>query len=355
MKSNTPDITQEDIISALGGLGTFFDQYIQSDAGSYTAAQQMLSLTLDRAEQSNSWFTRAYSEDALRAWAQLLTEENLKFWLENYSVSTNPKTVAIIMAGNIPLVGFHDLICVLAAGHRALVKLSSNDQHLIPFVVSLLKEKHPELAERITLLKDEKLQGYDAVIATGSGNTARYFEYYFGKYPNIIRRNRNSVAVIDGSESKEELDGLAHDIMQYFGLGCRSVSKIFIPKDYDLNKVFGALYPYASVLEHTKYKNNYDYNKTVFIMQKDHSLLENGFMVMKQDSSYASPIGSLFYERYENLEQLGQRLSGDKEQIQCVVSRQLGGEQNVPFGKAQQPQLWDYADGVDTMRFLNSL
>jgi len=191
------------------------------------------------------------------------------------------------------------------------------------------------------------------VIATGSNNTARYFDYYFGKYPHIIRQNRNSVAILTGKESSKDLELLGEDIFRYFGLGCRSVSKIFVPKNYDFDKLFKAIYPYKDIINYKKYQNNYDYNKAVYLMSQ-FKLIENGFLMLKEDRSYASPIASLFYEYYENSDQLTQKLTVEKEAIQCIVGNQAI-ENIVPFGETQKPQLWDYADGVDTLDFLQNL
>ena len=308
----------------------------------------------DKAEQQNSWFTRANVIFAFKSWSEALSENNVQQWLSQYQLpqTTSPKKILIIMAGNLPLVGFHDLLCVLVAGHKAIVKLSSDDGVLLPYLIKQMKAFAPEWAE-VVAFTDDKVTEYDAVIATGSDNTARYFEYYFGQKPHIIRRNRNSVAVLTGEETPEELFLLGEDIFRYFGLGCRSISKLFVPEDYDFVAFFEAIYPYHTLLDHQKYVNNYDYNKAVYLMSL-FQLLENGFLLLKEDEKYASPIATLFYERYKNIPSLLQRLETDKEQIQCIV----GGAaipQAVGFGQSQVPSLADYADGVDTMAFLNSI
>ena len=308
----------------------------------------------EKAEQQNSWFTRANVIFAFKSWSDALSENNVKQWLSQYQLpqTTSPKKILIIMAGNLPLVGLHDLLCVLVTGHKAIVKLSSNDCVLLPYLITQMKTFAPEWTEAVTFT-DDKVTEYDAVIATGSNNTARYFEYYFGQKPHIIRRNRNSVAVLTGEETPEELFLLGEDIFRYFGLGCRSISKLFVPEDYDFVAFFEAIYPYHTLLDHQKYVNNYDYNKAVYLMSL-FQLLENGFLLLKEDEKYASPIATLFYERYKNIPSLLQRLETDKEQIQCIV----GGAaipQAVGFGQSQVPSLADYADGVDTMAFLNSI
>jgi len=301
----------------------------------------------------NGWFTKDNVQYAIQTWAMTLSKENLQKWVAKYDFSkVNLKTVGIVTAGNIPLVGFHDFIAVLLAGHTILIKQSSNDQQLLPILADFLICVNPKFKKRIVFTED-RLKNYDAVIATGSNNTARYFEYYFGKYPNIIRMSRNGVAVLTGDETPAELADLGEDIFRFFGLGCRSVSKIFVPKDYNFDKLFKAIYKQANILEYRKYKNNYDYNKTVYLMSQI-KLIENGFLVLKEDTSYASPIATLFYEYYDSLPILKQRLVADKTKIQCVVSNALTTD-SIPFGTTQKPMLWEYADGVDTIKFLIDL
>ena len=301
-------------------------------------------------QSHNGWFTQEQVYHSIQSWAKALQEDNLNHWISSYDFSkVKPKTVGLILAGNIPLVGFHDFLSVLISGHNVLVKTSSNDQHLIKFLAKYIIAVNPEMNSFITFT-DGKLENFDAVIATGSNNTARYFEYYFKNKPNIIRKNRNSVAVLTGNESKEDLINLGEDIFRYFGLGCRNVSKLFVPKDYDFQKFFEAIYEYKDVVFYEKYSNNYDYNKAVFLMS-NFKLLDNEFLTLKEDASYASPISSVFYERYENIEDIKKQLENDAEQIQCVVSNGVI-ENSIPFGKTQQPALWDYADNVDTIEFL---
>lgn len=312
-----------------------------------------IELILEEAERKNTWFDRENCLMTLHHWAGLLKKENLSQWLSSYSIENIPqKRIALILAGNIPLVGFHDLLCTLLIGHTAIVKLSSNDKVLLPFLISELKNLTPIFEDKI-IFTEEKLTDFDAVIATGSNNTARYFEYYFGKKPHIIRKNRNSVAILTGEETKEELELLGKDIFTYFGLGCRNVSKIFIPENYDFTNFFQAIYSFHSVMNHQKYINNYDYNKAVYLMNLE-QLLENGFLLLKEDKHYASPIATLFYEKYTNISSLQERLTEDKELIQCIVSN--GSFPNsITFGQAQIPSLRDYADGIDTIAFLNNI
>lgn len=304
-------------------------------------------------QSHNGWFTPEQVYFAVHSWAEALTEDNLNEWLSKYALSgVKPKTVGLILAGNIPLVGFHDFLSVLITGHKVLVKSSSNDQHLIQFLANYLISVEPKLSEYITFT-DGKLENFNAIIATGSNNTARYFEFYFKDKPSIIRKNRNSVAVLNGKETHEDLINLGEDIFRYFGLGCRNVSKLFVPKEYSFETFFKAIYEYKDVIYYEKYSNNYDYNKAVFLMS-NFKLLDNEFLTLKEDTSYASPISSMFYEYYDDIADLQKRLTYDSEQIQCIVSKNLI-ENSIPFGQTQQPKLWDYADNVDTIQFLTSL
>jgi hypothetical protein len=303
-------------------------------------------------QSHNGWYTPEQVYFSIQSWANALTDENLTAWLSRYELTEKtPKTVALILAGNIPLVGFHDFLSVIVTGNKALVKLSSNDQHLLPFLAKYLIAVAPGLDSFITFTEG-KLEHFDAVIATGSNNTSRYFEYYFKDKPGIIRKNRNSAAVLTGDETKEQLVALGEDIFRYFGLGCRNVSKLFVPKGYDFKDFFEAMYAYQDVIHYEKYANNYDYNKAVFLMSR-FNLLDNGFMTIKEDSGYASPISSVFYEFYDSIDDVKTRLKADENQLQCIVSDKI--DNAVPFGKTQTPELWDYADNVDTIQFLQSL
>ena len=340
-------------------LGRFLSQFSFEN---YTKNETVLhnDLYFDRfvdliqlSQSHNGWFTPEQVCFSVQSWANALTEENLNQWLSSYNfIETKPKTVGLILAGNIPLVGFHDFLSVLISGHKVLVKTSSNDQHLIKFLANYLIAVNPDFEKYITFT-DGKLENFDAVIATGSNNTARYFEYYFKDKPSIIRKNRNSVAVLTGDETKEDLINLGEDIFRYFGLGCRNVSKLFVPKDYDFKAFFEAIYEYKDVIYYEKYSNNYDYNKAVFLMS-NFKLLDNEFLTLKEDSSYASPISSVFYEYYDDIEVLKSQLKNDAEQIQCIVSNDII-KNSIPFGKTQKPELWDYADNVDTIQFLVQL
>lgn len=310
------------------------------------------------AKANNGWFTEDNVIFACNNWSTALSEKNIKQWLSNYAldkfdvVKSDAKLVAIVMAGNVPLVGFHDFLSVLLSGHKVLAKLSSNDKLLLPYLAKQLIKIEPEFQDYIHFT-EEKLENFDAVIATGSNNTARYFEHYFGKYPHIIRHNRNSVAVLTGNESSEQLEALAHDIFRYFGLGCRNVSKIYIPRDYNFDAFFNAMFTWKHVIHDNKYINNYDYNKAVYLMSLM-DVLDNEFLLLKQDTGFSSPISVVYHEAYESKGALLEQLKAQESHIQCVVS-EMGLPNEIPFGKAQMPDLWDYADGVDTFQFLFNL
>ena len=336
-------------------LGRFLNQFAENNSNKdlsvphtelfFEKFEQLIQLS----QSHNGWYTPDQVYFSIQSWAKALTLENLDQWTSSYDfTTTESKTIALILAGNIPLVGFHDFISVLVSGHNVLVKTSSDDQHLLPFLAKYLITVEPQLANKITFIEG-KLEGFDAVIATGSNNTARYFEYYFKDKPSIIRKNRNSVAVLNGQETKEQLIALGEDIFRYFGLGCRNVSKLFVPKGYSFDTFFEAIFEYQEVIHYEKYANNYDYNKAVFLMS-NYKLLDNGFLTLKEDSSHASPISSVFYEYYDSLSEIEKRLESEAETIQCIVSNNLV-QNSIPFGQTQRPQLWDYADHVDTISF----
>ncbi len=341
-------------IDAFVKLGKYLTDFCDKCYSENVEVNSELKEIVARAGHHNGWFTEDNILFSLQQWGDLLTEENLKEWLSNYTFNKNiePKTVGIVMAGNIPLVGFHDFLCVLLSGNKVLAKLSSNDKVLLPHLSKYLIQQEPSLADKIEFI-DGKMEYFDAVIATGSNNTSRYFEYYFGNKPNIIRKNRNSVAVLTGNESEEELKALGEDIFRYYGLGCRNVSKIYVPKDYDFDTLFKALYDYNDIIHQHKYANNYDYNKAVYLMS-EFKILDNGFLVLKEDEALTSPISALFYSYYDDEISLREKLEELDEQIQCIVSSESR-EDEVNFGETQKPSLNDYADGVDTMEFLLKL
>ena len=303
---------------------------------------------------NNAWFTPEEVNKALLSLGRMLNSQDLNQWFEGISISEKPKKVGLILAGNIPLVGFHDVLCVLATGNIALIKMSSADDKLLPALLNQLISFESALVDHIEYA--ERLKDFDAIIATGSNNTSRYFDYYFGKVPNIIRKNRNSVAVLNGNETIEEIADLGHDIFDYFGLGCRNVSKIYVPTGYDLKYFFEPIEQYQGIVNHFKYNNNYDYNKSIYLVNGVKHF-DNGFLLVKEDENFVSPLAVLFYEEYSSLSDLEAKLAFQDEQIQCVVSNLdlKINKEKIGFGNSQNPKLWDYADNVDTIVFLQTL
>ncbi|PCH76978.1 MAG: acyl-CoA reductase [Flavobacteriaceae bacterium] len=346
-------------IEAFATLGKFLSQFTekgiqqQDNIPHNELFFDAFHMQIKRAREYNSWYTKENVLFAIEGWSKSLSDNELSTWLSKYQMPENkPQTVAIIMAGNIPLVGFHDFLSVLISGHKALIKLSSNDKQMLPLLAKYLEHVNPDFKGRITFTV-QKLENFDAVIATGSNNTSRYFDYYFGKHPNIIRKNRNSVAILTGKETKEQLEALSDDIFQYFGLGCRSVSKLYIPEDYNFDAFFEAMYKHKDIIYYDKYANNYDYNKAVYLMSL-FKLKDNGFLVLKEESSFGSPIATLFYEYYNDLEALEATLNSQSDKIQCIVNNNINANY-IDFGGTQNPKLWDYSDGVDTIEFLIKL
>ena len=311
-----------------------------------------LEFVKQKATQQNPWFTEDFINLSIENIAsQFLGKEKLELWVNKYALpddNASPKNVGVVMAGNIPLVGFHDMLAVFISGHKATIKPSSKDEVLIKHLFEKLIDWNNEIKTLISFA--ENLKGCDAYIATGSNNSSRYFEYYFGKYPNIIRRNRSSVAILTGSETKEELELLADDIQLYFGMGCRNVSKIYVPKDYDFILLLDALKKYIHYADFHKYRNNYDYQLGLLIMNNKYYMTE-GSVILTENESVYSPVSQVNFEFYstDNKEELVNQLSANTD-IQCIA-----GDGFIPFGQTQAPSLMDYADGVDTMAFLKSL
>lgn len=303
---------------------------------------------LSRSEKHNPWFTSLNVKQAITQWAQLLNKSVLKKWLSNYKFKRETKTIGVIMAGNIPMVGFHDYLSVLICGHKLQAKLSSADYYLIPLLNNILKQLNTELGQKTEFFNDS-LGKIDALIATGSDNTSRYFKYYYNHVPSIIRKNKNGVAVLNGKETEQDLIHLCKDIFSYFGMGCRSVSKIFIPKDYDFSLLISAIGNFRYVIKHRKYFNNYLYQKTIYKLNNFHHI-DTGILLLKENNAFASPLGVVFYEKYEDEKTLMRKLVFEREKIQCIA-----GKPYLSFGSSQSPALDDYADGVDTIGFLSKL
>ncbi|MGF1923790.1 MAG: acyl-CoA reductase [Bacteroidia bacterium] len=312
------------------------------------------SAIVDSAQHHNAWFTPDEVRKSMNSLGMMLDEAELDQWFSAITMTDVPKKIGLILAGNIPLVGFHDVLCVLSTGNIALIKMSSSDNKLLPAVLDQLVMIEPAIGPHISYV--ERLKDFDAIIATGSTNSSRYFDYYFGKVPNIIRKNRNSVAVLGGDETTEQIEKLGHDIFDYFGLGCRNVSKIFIPSGYDIKKFFEPLEKYQPIINHFKYNNNYDYNKSIYLVNSVKHL-DNGFLLLKEDKTFTSPLAVLFYEEYNSLKEVEFLLEKERENIQCVVSKlDLEVQKSIiTFGQGQNPKLWDYADDVNTIEFLEGI
>jgi hypothetical protein len=302
----------------------------------------------------NGWFDKENVLNAVSAVANSLSQQELNQWLLPYQINdSSSKKVGVIMAGNIPMVGFHDFLSVLITGNTLQAKMSSNDNTLLRKIGEVLVFIESSFKDKIHFV--EKLENFDAVIATGSNNSARYFDYYFGKYPHIIRKNRNSIAIVNEKDMPNDIEELGKDIFQYYGLGCRNVSKLYFPKKYRIDNFFEAIFDkYHNVTQHNKYANNYDYNKAVFLLGNN-ELLDNDFLLLKEDKSMSSPVGVMFYEYYDDINILEEKIKDLKNEIQCVVSSENTPLGTLRFGEAQSPKLNDYADGVDTIQFLVDL
>ena len=329
-------------IEILGKLGEYLNKQLsEPDENRIKIVQQ--------AQSRNQWFTTENIRNSTSAIVHnFLQTDLLTRWATHYAIPEEKlsKKVGIVMAGNIPMVGFHDLLCVFISGHTAVCKVSSKDDVLIKNLVEVMSEWNPAIKDRI--LFTERLNDCDAYIATGSNNSARYFEYYFGKYPSVIRKNRTSVAILNGAESEAELNALADDIMLYFGLGCRNITQIHVPKNYDFVPLLNALKKYSYYFDHAKYKNNYDYQLTIYIMNNLYYMTNDSIVLIENEQPF-SPIGTLHYTYYEDENEVYEKFRNHPD-IQTIVGRQA-----LPFGKTQVPGLMDYADGVDVMEFLNTI
>lgn len=309
---------------------------------------------LEQVFYKNPWFTIENTRHQISQTARQLNNKSLTNWLSNHEAVDNSKTVGLILAGNIPLVGFHDILSCAIMGFNIKVKTSSDDGRLTKFVLDLLYEIQPLFKNKIHLV--DKLSDFDLTIATGSNNSARYFEYYFGNKPHIIRKNRNSLALLSGNESSEQLKSLGKDIFMYFGLGCRSVSKLYIPQDYNFDSFFEAIEENSTLFNHFKYKNNYEYNKSIYLINGDKHL-DNGFLLVKEDRQLPSPLAVVNMERYSSVDQIRSAMHQQKDSIQCIVSDGSDvwdGIDTIPFGQSQSPSLDEYADNINTLEFLEN-
>jgi len=316
--------------------------YLQEDNEELKAVKQ-------KAWQQNKWFTEEFVNYSLKNISEnYLDKAKLKNWVKHYHIDDNikPQRIGVVMAGNIPLVGFHDFLSVFITGHQQFIKLSDKDDVLLPHLLEKLRQWNIKVSSLAQT--SEVLKGCDAYIATGSNNSARYFHHYFGKYPSVIRNNKTSVAVLSGDESDEQLSSLADDVYTYFGLGCRNVTKLFVPAGYDFEPLLKAFKKYNYFSDITKYRNNYDYNLALLIMNNKYYMTNESIILSENENAF-SPVSVLHYSYYENEQEIFTRLKNN-ENIQCIVAKNC-----VAFGKSQEPGLFDYADGIDTMEFLLSL
>jgi hypothetical protein len=338
-------MTLKERIESFSDLGRILRDSIEGADKRYSS--ELKKLIIDQ-QYRNPWFTPENVTMAIQSVADELTFENLKLWTERYpelGSDNHSANIGLVMAGNIPIVGFHDFLSVIITGNNLIAKTSSKDPELIVFISNILCDINPGFKKKITFAEG-LLRGFDSVIATGSDNSSRYFEYYFGKYPHIIRRNRNSVAIIEGNETEDELSRLGSDVFSYFGLGCRNVSKIYLPSGYDITKMSLNWSRYSTIINHNKYANNYDYNKAIFLVNKE-EFVDTGYLLFKENKAISSPIAVLYFDLYNSLNDVFQEVEDRVGIIQCII-----GKRNIPFGKSQSPHLWDYADGIDTVDFL---
>ncbi|MFZ5940571.1 MAG: acyl-CoA reductase [Bacteroidota bacterium] len=344
-------------------LGRFLEQFTHDPPLPVRSLDELNRLYFDRFVEAllrstaeNAWFTPSALREALQGIVLMLERETMEQWTAMYPElaydPADPVNVGVVMAGNIPLVGFHDFLCVLLSGHRIMAKSSSRDRQLLPLCGEIVAHAEPRFRDRISFTED-RLLSPGAVIATGSNNSSRYFEYYFRSIPRIIRKNRNSAAVLGGEESPAQLEALGRDVFSFFGLGCRNVTKIWIPDGFPPEKLMEAFDGFAYLAGHNKYQNNVDYHRSVYLMNRI-PFLDNGIVLLKEDLSLASPVGVVYYEKYTDIGRVNRQLEQQKDELQCVVSavREIGG---IAPGTAQTPMPWDYADGVDTIRFLIQL
>jgi hypothetical protein len=333
-------LTQAEIIRSFSALGNI----LSSD-------NEPLNANINKTYLNNNWLTTENYWQALNYWKSALSDNTLTEFCKDYPINSTPKQVGIIMAGNIPLVGFHDLLVVLLSGNEAIVKPSSDDKYVIAYLIGELQKINSQLGNRITLV--ERLKDIDAVIATGSNNSFRYFEYYFKDIPSVLRKNRKSIAVLDGSETAQDLDGLARDVFEYFGLGCRNVSYILLPKSSNITKVLDHFMSYTELSNHNKYANNYTYHKALLLMNNEQHL-DTGFVLAKERKDLNTPLACIHYSYYENEADLDQIIEKDADHIQCIVGN-YSKANTVAFGSSQNPSLQDFADNINTMKFLKEL
>ncbi len=345
-----------DRIEKIIWLGEFirehFNNYLHSE---FSDLHKKLTDAIINEKYNNPWFTENNIEYSLKHWGELLKTENVLNWIKLYHLQTTKKqkNILIIAAGNIPLVSFHDVLCVFLTGNRSIVKLSSKDKNLLKLLVEIWSTKYSDIKQMITFT-EHTVKNFDAVITTGSNESLKYFESYFGKYPHIFRGHRNSIAILDGTESQTDLQNLSDDVFLYFGLGCRSVSKIFVPQNYDFDFLINSFKKWEHIFYHNYYLNNFEYQKTIYLLNKT-PFIDGGFFMLKESENFSSPIGVIFYEYYSDISILAQKIKALSSQIQCIVYKENKYLKTVKFGSSQSPTLWDYADDIDVVNFLISI
>lgn len=341
-------MSRENQISGLHKLSLYIKNFLALNTDDLHENHDEFNAVLRKSEIENPWFTIENQKFALKQWANLLTEQNLNQWLSQYKTPLLSKRVGLILAGNIPMVGFHDVISVVLSNHIPVIKLSSKDKRLLPFLLT----KWNELSDgNVHYEIVEKLENFDAVIATGSNNTARYLEYYFKESLSIIRKNRTSVAVLKGDETDGELQLLAEDIFRYYGLGCRNVTRMFIPEDFVIDRIFENFLNFKEIINHNKYANNYEYNRAVYLLNQE-KFWDNNFVMLKEDEALFSPLSVINFSRYSTLDEVQDFIKTNQENIQAIVAKPELGLESISLGEAQNPGLDTYADHVDTMKFL---
>ena len=333
-------------------LGRFFSDYINNNLESLE--KNKFDKAINESILHNSFFSKKNILKSLLSWSNVLTKKSILNFLSNYliKIKKREKKIAIIMAGNIPLVGFHDFFCVIISGNFAVIKLSSKDSHLFKFILSFLVKENPDFDTKFDVV-ESKLQIFDAVIATGNNISANQFELYFKKYPKIIRKNRHSIAILNGNETKKEIELLANDIFYYYGLGCRNVSKIFIPNNYNLDILFKSFVLWNEVINKNSYSNNYNYYRAIYLLNKE-VFFDNGFVLLKESEKIGSPVGTIYFEYYKSDNQIKEMIKKNNEKIQCIVSNN-NYPKTIKFGETQMPNLNDFADDIDTFNFLLKL
>ena len=333
-------------------LGRFFSDYINNNLESLE--KNKFDKAINESILHNSFFSKKNILKSLLSWSNVLTKKSIDDFLSNYLIKNKKreKKIAIIMAGNIPLVGFHDFFCVIISGNFAVIKLSSKDSHLFKFILSFLVKENPDFDTKFDVV-ESKLEIFDAVIATGNNISANQFELYFKKYPKIIRRNRHSIAILNGNETKKEIELLANDIFYYYGLGCRNVSKIFIPNNYNLDILFKSFVLWDEVINKNSYANNYNYYRAIYLLNKE-VFFDNGFVLLKESEKIGSPVGTIYFEYYKSENQIKEMIKKNNEKIQCIVSNN-NYPKTIKFGETQMPNLNDFADDIDTFNFLLKL